>query len=103
MFERVAIIVTVAFILTRFKFFQNMFHHDYISKHKALAAIIFFGLFGIVATCFGVSFNTESLRLDRVTMDLVSDEASANSRGISIVVPSLLGLSRSHSEAELVH
>ena len=91
MFERVAIIVTVAFILTRFKFFQDMFHHDYLSKHKELAAIIFFGLFGIVATYFGVSFNTESLRLDRVTMELVSDEAIANSRVIAIAVAGLLG------------
>src|SRR5699024_9163001 len=91
MFERVAIIVTVAFILKRFKFFQDMFHHDYLSKHKELAVIIFFGLFGIVDTYFGVFFNTELLRLDRVTMELVSDEAIAISRVIAIVVAGLLG------------
>src|SRR5699024_12719920 len=91
MFERVAIIVTVAFILIRFKFFQVMFHHDYLSKHKVLAVIIFFGLFGIVATYFGVSFNTDWLRLDRVTMELVSDEAIATFRVIAIAVAGLLG------------
>lgn len=91
MLERLGIIVAVAFILTRFSFFQEMMHQDKLDRKQEVKAIIFFGLFGIMGTYLGVAFNTETLYLDNVAFQLSTDEAIANSRVIGIVIAGLLG------------
>lgn len=91
MFERLGIIVTAAFLLTRFHFFQDMIHRDGLSRNQKYIAILFFGLFGIVGTYFGVAFDTETHRVNSFALDLASDEAIANSRVIGIVIAGLLG------------
>lgn len=91
MLERLGIIVTVAFLLTRFHFFQDMVHRDKLSRNQGYTAILFFGLFGILGTYFGVAFNTDTLHFNSVPPELVSDEAIANSRVIGIVLAGLLG------------
>ena len=84
-------IVAVAFILTRFQFFKNLVHHDKLNRKQELAAILFFGFFGIVGTYFGVALNTNTLHFNSVATVLTSDEAIANSRVIGVVVAGLLG------------
>ncbi|WP_106496508.1 sensor histidine kinase [Lentibacillus sp. Marseille-P4043] len=91
MLERLGIIVTAAFILTRLRFFQDMIHRDKLTRKQEYIAIIFFGLFGIIGTYFGVTLNTETLHFNRFAIDLTSDEAIANSRVIGIVLAGLLG------------
>lgn len=91
MFERLGIIITVAFLLTRFHFFQDMIHRDKLSRKQEYIAIVFFGLFGIVGTYFGVAFDTKTHDLKSFALDLTSDEAIANSRVIGIVIAGLLG------------
>ena len=61
MVERIGIIVTIAFILTRFKFFRDMVYQDQLNHQQQLKAIVFFGFFGIIGTYTGLSLNTESL------------------------------------------
>ncbi len=91
MLERVGTIVAVAFILTRFRFFKQLVHHDTLDRRQTVSAIVFFGFFGIIGTYLGVAFNTETFHFNSVTMNLAGDEAIANSRVIGIVVAGLLG------------
>jgi len=89
--ERVGIIVTIAFILTRFRFFRNMFYQNQLDRKQQVSAIVFFGFFGIIGTYTGLSLSTESLQFNRWASELSSDEAIANSRVIGVVIASLLG------------
>lgn len=91
MVERLGIIVTIAFILTRFRFFRDMIHYENISRRQQYTAILFFGFFGIIGTYSGIAFSTESLGFQRWNADLNADEALANSRVIGVVLAGLLG------------
>ncbi|MCM3666876.1 sensor histidine kinase [Mesobacillus subterraneus] len=91
MLERLGIIVTIAFILTRFRFFRGLIYHDSLNRRQQYFAIVFFGFFGIIGTYSGMSFNTDTLQFNRWAADLASDEAIANSRVIGIVIAGLLG------------
>ena len=91
MLERLGIIVTIAFILTRFKFFRDMFYQNQLNRQQHVTAIIFFGFFGIIGTYTGLSLSIESLQFNRWTSDLTTDEAIANSRVIGVVLGGLLG------------
>src|SRR5690625_4260745 len=91
MFERVGIIIAVAFILTRFRFFKNMIIKDKLNLKQEIAAIIFFGLFGIAGTYLGVVIDTGSFNLTGVSKSLDKEEAIANARVIGIVIAGMLG------------
>jgi len=91
MMERLGIIVTIAFILTRFKFFRGMIYQEQLNRLQQISAIIFFGFFGIIGTYTGLSLNTENLQFNRWISDLRTDEAIANSRVIGVVLGGLLG------------
>lgn len=91
MLERVGMIVAVAFILTRFQFFKNLVNRDKLNRKQEIAAILFFGFFGIVGTYFGVALHTNTLHFNSVSAVLGSEEAIANSRVIGVVVAGLLG------------
>ncbi len=43
--ERVGIIVTIAFVLTRLRFFRKMFYQDQLNRQQNLTAIMFFAFF----------------------------------------------------------
>ncbi|GAE43881.1 autolysis histidine kinase LytS [Mesobacillus boroniphilus JCM 21738] len=64
MLERLGIIVTIAFILTRFRFFRGLIYHDSLNRRQQYFAIVFFGFFGIIGTYSGMSFSTDSLQFD---------------------------------------
>jgi len=91
MLERLGIIVAIAFILTRLKFFRGMMYQEELSRLQKLVAIVFFGFFGIIGTYTGLSLNTESMEFGRWASGLTSDEALANSRVIGVVLAGLLG------------
>lgn len=91
MLERVGMIVAVAFILTRFQFIKNLVHRDKLNRKQQIAAILFFGFFGIAGTYFGVALDTNTLHFNSVATVLSSEEAIANSRVIGVVVAGLLG------------
>src|SRR5699024_5759120 len=55
--ERVGIIIAVAFILTRFRFFKDLIAHDQLNGKQVISAILFFGFFGIIGTYLGVALN----------------------------------------------
>ncbi|KEZ53319.1 MULTISPECIES: sensor histidine kinase [Metabacillus] len=91
MLERLGIIVTIAFILTRFRFFRSMMYQDRLDRSQQYKAILFFGFFGITGTYSGLSLSTETMEFGRFASGLAADEAIANSRVIGIVLAGLLG------------
>lgn len=91
MLERLGIIVTVAFVMTRFKFVRNVIDQKNISKLQWLAFISVFGFFGIIGTYTGITVSPENITYARWTIPLAEEEAIANSRVIGIVIAGLLG------------
>lgn len=91
MVERLGIIVTIAFILTRFRFFRDMIYQEQLNRKQQFTAIIFFGFFGIIGTYSGLTLSIESQQFDAWSTTLNSDEAIANSRVIGVVLAGLLG------------
>lgn len=91
MLERLGILVMIAFILTRFRFFRDMIYQDKLNQKQQYIAIIFFGFFGIIGTYSGLALSTDSLQFSPWATDLNADEAIANSRVIGVVLAGLLG------------
>ncbi|OLS39970.1 sensor histidine kinase [Bacillus sp. MRMR6] len=91
MVERLGILVTIAFILTRFPFFRDMIYQERLNQKQQWTAIIFFGFFGIIGTYSGLTLSTDSLQFNRWNSGLNTDEAIANSRVIGVVLAGLLG------------
>lgn len=91
MLERIGIIVTVAFLMTRVRYFRTVIHQRDVTDKQRLPVMIMFGLFGILGTYTGLVVDTDSLGLSSWAMDLEDDEAIANSRVIGIVIAGLIG------------
>ncbi|TFE02479.1 sensor histidine kinase [Jeotgalibacillus sp. R-1-5s-1] len=92
MIERLGIIVTVAFLLTRLSFFRRLFDsHGQIDVKQRILLVIVFGCFGIIGTYTGIIINPMEDSIDRWTRVLNDDEAIANSRVLGVVVAGLLG------------
>ncbi|MRG86944.1 sensor histidine kinase [Salinibacillus xinjiangensis] len=91
MLERVGIIVSIAFVLTRLRFFQDMFYQNELRKRQQITALLFFGLFGIIGTYSGLTLNMDTLDFNRGAVHLAEDEAIVNSRVIGVVLAGLLG------------
>lgn len=92
MIERLGIIVTVAFVLTRLPFFRRLFDpHSSINTGQRLLLVVIFGCFGIIGTYTGIIINPIEDSTDRWTRVLNDDEAIANSRVLGVVVAGLLG------------
>ncbi|KXG43880.1 LytS/YhcK type 5TM receptor domain-containing protein [Tepidibacillus infernus] len=93
MIERIGLIVTIAFVLTRSTTFRKLIDHksDTITKIKLA---ILFGLFGIVGTYTGVAIQPETHGSTLWIKDIVQidfDEALANSRVVGVAIGGLLG------------
>ncbi|WP_413375439.1 LytS/YhcK type 5TM receptor domain-containing protein [Alkalihalobacillus sp. 1P02AB] len=91
MLERLGLIVMLAFIATRLRFFKDMIYSSQLTGKQQLTAIIFFSLFGIIGTYSGVTFRSESLDLNRFLISLSDDEAIANFRVIGVTLAGLFG------------
>lgn len=91
MIERLGIIVTVAFIMTRFRFVRHLIDQRELSRRHQISVIAMFGFFGIMGTYSGLTVDPEAFTLSRWTLSLAEGEAIANSRVIGIVVAGLLG------------
>ncbi|PPA70631.1 sensor histidine kinase [Jeotgalibacillus proteolyticus] len=92
MVERLGIIVTVAFVLTRLPFFRRLFdQQSSINTKQRLLLVLLFGCFGIIGTYTGMIVNPIEDSMDRWTRVLNEDEAIANSRVLGVVVAGLLG------------
>lgn len=91
MLERLGIIVTVAFVMTRFQFIRHLIEKREISNRNQMSVIWMFGFFGIIGTYTGLTVNPEQATYLRWVVELGEGEAIANSRVIGVVVAGLLG------------
>lgn len=91
MLERLGIIVTLAFLLTRITIFRNMLRVGEVTISSKIALILVFGSFGIFGTYTGVPVRPESLGEIYPITTLNLDEAIANSRIVGVATAGLLG------------
>ena len=91
MLERLGIIVTVAFVMTRFSFVRQIIDQKDVTSGQWIRTAIMFGLFGIIGTYTGLTVHSELGQFSSWTLALNEEEAIANSRVIGIVVAGLLG------------
>jgi two-component system, LytTR family, sensor histidine kinase LytS len=92
MIERLGIIVTVAFVLTRIPFFRRLIDQEMkVKTSHSISLMILFGCFGIIGTYTGLIVNPLESTLTKWQWYLNEDEALANSRVIGIVAAGLLG------------
>lgn len=90
--ERMAIIVTLAFILTRTQVFKRMVDQKLNTKTKILLSFIF-GLFGILGTYAGIPVSTDASYLLWVPKvnQIYFDYVLANLRSVGVIIGGLLG------------
>lgn len=92
MIERLGIIVTIAFVMTRISFFRHLIEQrTHVKKTQTLFLILLFGFFGIVGTYTGLIVNPFQEEYTKWQWHLQQNEAIANSRVIGVVVAGLLG------------
>ncbi|NQD64671.1 sensor histidine kinase [Bacillus haikouensis] len=92
MIERLGIIVTIAFIMTRLGFFRKLIEQRRnVKKSQTLLIILLFGCFGIIGSYTGLIVNAEVDEYAKWQLYLKDNEAIANSRVIGIVAAGLLG------------
>ena len=93
MIERIGLIVTAAFILTRSSTFRNLIDHKP-DRNTRIKLSILFGIFGIIGTYTGIAVQPNHQGTTLWVSDVVEiqfDEAIANSRVIGVVIGGLLG------------
>lgn len=89
--ERIGIIVTLAFLLTRTVLFRQLLEHrlDLITRLKIS---FIFGLFGVIGTFTGVSIELGTSQFLLWSTNVISfEEAIANSRVVGVAIGGLLG------------
>ncbi|WP_085522040.1 sensor histidine kinase [Tuberibacillus sp. Marseille-P3662] len=91
MLERLAIIVSIAFVATRLPLFKQLINQQAINGRQRVIFTILFGLFGIIGTYTALTVDTNALTYSRYTLTLQHDQALANSRVIGVVLAGLLG------------
>jgi two-component system, LytTR family, sensor histidine kinase LytS len=92
MIERLGIIVTIAFVMTRLGFFRKLIEQrSNVKISQTMLIILLFGFFGIIGTYTGLIVNAEVDEYAKWQLQLQENEAIANSRVIGIVAAGLLG------------
>lgn len=91
MLERLSIIVTVAFVVTRFRFMRKLLERKQVTLKQQLQMIALFGVFSIIGTYMGLIITEDGISTERWARSLGDGEAIANSRVIGIVAAGLLG------------
>ena len=91
MLESLLIIVTIAFVMTRISYVRKVITQTDITLTTQLKVILIFGLFGIIGTYTGITFNTETGEAARWQFGLSDNEAIVNFRVLGIATAGLLG------------
>jgi two-component system sensor histidine kinase LytS len=88
--ERVSVIATLAFVLTRWTWFRELLANK--SEFKArLLFICLFGLFGIIGTYTGIVVNTGGAHSVGSVANMSSTEAIINARVLGVAIAGILG------------
>lgn len=91
MLESLLIIITIAFVMTRIGYVRKIITQNNVALTTQLSVILIFGLFGIIGTYTGITFNTISGEAVRWKFDIADSEAIVNFRVLGVVTAGLLG------------
>ncbi|MBM7542038.1 LytS/YhcK type 5TM receptor domain-containing protein [Amphibacillus cookii] len=91
MLERLGIIVTIAFVVTRLQFSRNMLTVTKMTTKQTYAAMVFFGVFGIIGTYSGFALSLDTFQYERSLLGIETNEAIANFRVIGVVLAGIFG------------
>lgn len=90
MIERVSVLITLAFLLSRMKSFRNVVQKEHGMQEK-LIFILIFGSFGIISNYTGVEIESGVISSQVWQTDVDIDSAIANTRIMGVTIGGLLG------------
>lgn len=90
MIERVGVLITLAFLLSRMKSFRNVVQKEHAMKEKIIFIFIF-GSFGIISNFTGVEIDSGVVTSNVWQTDVDIDSAIANTRIMGVTIGGLLG------------
>lgn len=90
MVERMGLIVTIAFLMTRLKSFRRMIQQDLDIRDKIVMMTVF-GLFGIISTYTGIVVSVDKVVSPDWIPSISPDDSIANTRNLGVVIGGLLG------------
>lgn len=90
MFEKVGIIVIVAFLLSKMKSFRQIVQTNH-STNEKLKLILLFGAFGVISNYTGIEVYSNTIGRAEWLSEIDQESALANTRVMGIVIGGLLG------------
>lgn len=90
MIERVGVLITLAFLLSRMKSFRNVVQKEHALKEKFIFILIF-GSFGIISNYTGVEIDSGVVTSHVWQTNVEIDSAIANTRIMGVTIGGLLG------------
>ncbi|TCP21660.1 two-component system LytT family sensor kinase/two-component system sensor histidine kinase LytS [Scopulibacillus darangshiensis] len=91
MVGRMCIIVTIAFLITRFRMFRQLIHKRMTWRDRAVMTLIF-GIFGLIGNYIGIVVTPDSSILSAILNNqLGTFSAIADTRNIGVIIGGMLG------------
>lgn len=90
LFERIGLLLVMAFVFTRIPNFKSLLYREYDAKMTVIHSIVF-GIFGIACTHFGVVLFNGNIVNQDIIWTVGSDEMVVSLSLVAIVIAGLLG------------
>lgn len=90
LFERMGLLLVIAFVLTRTRGFRSLLYHESNIKMSVVHAFVF-GIFGIASTITGIVIEADSTIIRDFVWTVESDQLVLGSSLVAIVIGGLLG------------
>lgn len=90
LFERLGLLLVIAFVLTRSPGFRSLLYREFSFKMAVIHACVF-GLFGIAGTLTGVVIGSDFTVVQAFVWDVGNDQMVVSSSLVAIVIAGLLG------------
>ncbi|WP_339228541.1 LytS/YhcK type 5TM receptor domain-containing protein [Oceanobacillus sp. FSL K6-2867] len=90
LFERLGLLLVIAFVLTRSPGFKSLLYREFSFKMSGIHACVF-GLFGIAGTLTGVIIGSDFTVVQAFVWDVGDDQMVVSSSLVAIVIAGLLG------------
>ncbi|GIO22122.1 LytS/YhcK type 5TM receptor domain-containing protein [Oceanobacillus sp. J11TS1] len=90
LFERLGLLLVIAFVLTRSPGFRSLLYHEFSFKMAGIHACVF-GLFGIAGTITGVIIESDFTVIHEFVWNVKDNQMVVSSSLVAIVIAGLLG------------
>lgn len=90
LFERLGLLLIIAFVLTRSPGFRSLLYREFSFKMAVIHACVF-GLFGIAGTLTGVVIGSDFTVVQAFVWDVRDNQMVVSSSLVAIVIAGLLG------------